>query len=144
MRIISGECRSTSSLNTRCNFYNYGAALVADYWTALNSNRLQQEDCNNSQGTDWVYNEKFLKDCPLSVPQEWMTQAPVRIDDFSGVDSLVDAPEFDLNVSGINLDVEQLWSKNYVTLPGTYSILANVIYVTQRVLSSSAMGVDIM
>lgn len=147
LRILSAEAISNSSLSTRCNFYNNEGLITQDYYTSLNTQRLQQSDCNNANGTDWVYNEKYFRDTPFSNYQEWTTQCPVHVDDFSGIDSLADANEYDLNVCGIDLSVEQLWTKflsSITNLSAVGGVQENFVIVCQANLVSSATGVDIL
>lgn len=143
LRVISAESSTTDTLASRCNFNNYDGSKVQSFYTTIDSVRQQAENLESKKGTDYKYNQKYIKDTPLEVMPEYYTECPSHIDDFSGCGSLTNAPEHDLMVTGLDLSAELLWGKVIDTKVAA-AHTENMIVVCQKTISSSPQGIVVM
>lgn len=143
LRVISAERKTANTLANTCCFYNYNAPLTANFYTQINNVRVEPDTLSVADGQDYLYMRKHLKGCPLENYQEYVCNCPVYINDFSGVESLTEAPEKDLYASGRDLSVELQWSK-VISTKTAVDTTCDVIIVGQKVLVSSPTGVEVV
>jgi hypothetical protein len=108
----------------------------------LDNRRLQVADMKVVLADDWRTNYPKIKNCILSNKQEYYTNCPVHIDDWSACDDLTEAPQKDLQNCGLDLDVEKIYTK-YITAKSAIPTLLTMLIVTQKTLMSGPQGVMI-
>ena len=143
LRIISAPSLTADSLTSRCNLYNHAGVKHTDFFTTIDSQRVEPENLNASLGDDYKYNYRYIKQTGLAVQQEYYTESPIHINDFSGCDSLLESKDKDLTVCGLPLTQEVLFGKVYNT-KATSDQTENVVVVCQRTLSSTGQGVMVV
>jgi hypothetical protein len=144
LRILSAEFVSSDTLGTSHNAYNVGGALTSIYQTQLDSVNLQQEQLSATLGTDYMFNQKFLRKSAIQSYGDYEAWAPVHCDEWVGLQELTQAKEVDYMAqnNALSLDVEHTYNKVISTKSAvaTNCILA---IICQKALSSSARGVQV-
>ena len=144
LRILSAENSliTADHWTNRCLFNNFGGDLTQVFNTQLDSKRMQVEDLNVLTADDHKYNKRWLRKTILANVEEYYSSMPVHIDDFSACEDLTEAPEKDLQVCGIDLSLERLWTKYILNKTNTASQTVAVI-VCQKTITSDTNGVNI-
>src|SRR5205807_634075 len=92
LRIISAEnatdMKNGDNLSGRCLFNNLGGVMTKIFNTQLDNRRIQPEDLTVATSDDYKYNREKLQHCILANVQEYYTNCPVHIDDWSAVEDL--------------------------------------------------------
>jgi hypothetical protein len=147
LRVISAENTTANPGDIRmgrCLYANNSLAitLTEQFYTMLDNRRLQVADMKVVLADDWRTNYPKIKNCILSNKQEYYTNCPVHIDDWSACDDLREAPQKDLQNCGLDLDVEKIYTK-YITAKSAIPTLLTMLIVTQKTLMSGPQGVMI-
>jgi hypothetical protein len=153
LRVISAEnvteTKTGDTLSGRCLFNNFDQksnagqnGITTVFNTQLDSKRIQIQDLDVRKADDYRFNYPKIKNTILSNIQEYYTNCPVHIDDWSACDDLTEAPEKDLQNCGLDLTAEKLWTK-YIQQKPTRGTNMVTLIVTQKTLISGPEGVMI-
>jgi len=143
LRVISSEGLTTDTLARSHNYFNYNGVTTQVFRTTLNSIPQENESMTVINGDDHRYVCKLLRGTPLENIQEYYTQAPVYINDFSACNTLDEAPVKDLLACGLDLSQEQTWAKE-ITTKTAVDTTCTVIAIGQKTLMSGPEGVLVM
>lgn len=147
LRVISAENVLDlygDQLAGRCLFANLDPAegLTQVYNTQLDSRRLQIQDLDVFKQDDYRFNYEKIKKTILRNVQEYYTNCPVHIDDWSACDDLTESGEKDLQECGLDLSAEKMWTK-YISTKSIHNSQMNVVIVCQKTLVSGPQGIMI-
>lgn len=146
LRVLSLESTTVDTLATKCNYYNRNGLKTESYNTNLNSVRLQDEALEmKGNQIGYVFNKRFLKDSPLEPVGEYLSTAPIHCDDWSmaGQQGLIHCADNDLIAQGLDLSIEQTWSRDILT-KSAVDTTVNILIVGQKELRVTPVSVDVM
>jgi len=142
LRVYTAERRNANTLNFRHNFHSVNAEKVTRFRTFLDGNPLQNNEIDCSKTQHWFNMKPLLRESVLGQSLADYFICPIWVDDFSGVDKLVDSKFYNKMDAGIKLNRELLYNKDYLQKANVdHDVIA--VIVTQRMFHSGAEGVAV-
>jgi hypothetical protein len=121
--VYTAPYHATESANTAYDHDNIGGGKVTSYYTALDSERLQDSNVTISTLDDWFLHRNMLKGSILQGSDVYRYNW-VHIDDFtsrpSHVDAISSVPRENL-VAGLPLSVDRRLKFNATTVSANYN-----------------------
>lgn len=143
LRVYTAERLTSEANNLVKNFHNVAGALTTNFYHQLDSQRVEDVSIDEESGQGYIMQQNLNQGSLVQKKGlvEYYATCPAYCVDWSSCSKLVDAPIADLDMAGLPLNKEYLFTK-VITKPAADTVSFFCI-VTQKNLLVDARGIFI-
>jgi hypothetical protein len=140
-RVITVPINATNSLNKTADIYNVSGVKLSDLQSSWNSKPIQDQFLNVADGSLYNYHYPKLNNTLLNCERSYLENC-FFLDDFSNSDSVSDFSENDMELSGLDMGINNNVYNVNINKTSTASLIICQFQVFCRMLMVSNQGVS--